>query len=83
MEGASFDGDVGRIDPSPSCSGELSAFELAQSLLEVAAEVAAVIEVDVGVPTGAVHAVVCLLGGELDRAGLHRNKIITSHPSNI
>jgi hypothetical protein len=78
VQGSSLDGHVGRVDPSPACSGKLPALELADSLLEISAEVAPIVEIDVGVSSRAIHAVVRLLGSELNGAGLHRNKIITS-----
>ena len=72
MEGPAFDGDVGGVDPSPSGGVELAPLELALAELVVAPEVASIIEVDIGVPSGAVDAVVALLGGELNIAGSHK-----------
>lgn len=61
-----FDGHVVGIDSSSSGGGILSALKLAESMLDVAAIVAPVIEVYVGVSAGSIHAVVRFFGSELD-----------------
>lgn len=78
VKGSALDGDVGGVDASSTGCGELSSFELSEAELGVASVVSSVVEVDVGVPARAVDTVVALFGGELDGAGLHVNKIITS-----
>ena len=68
----SLNWDVGGVDSSSSGGGELSSLKLPVVELAVASEVAAIIKVDVGVPAGAVDAVVSLLGSEFDIARPHK-----------
>ncbi len=71
MEGPAFDWHIGGVDSASACSRELAALKLADVELVVPSEIAAVIEVDIGVSSGAIDSVVALFGSHLDRAGLH------------
>ena len=71
VEGPAFDGYVGGVDSASSTAWELSSFEFAFAELVVASEVASVVEVNVGVPAGAVNPVVTFFGSEFDGTGLH------------
>lgn len=84
MEWPTLDWHVGGVDSASAASRKLASFKLADVELVVASEVSPVIEIDIGVPSGAVHSIVALFGCQLDRAGLHSgNKIINPDVSHF
>ena len=72
MKRTALDGDVGRIDATSACSGELSSFKFALSKLVVASEVAAIVKVDIGIPACPIYSVVTFFSCEFNGAGLHK-----------
>jgi len=72
VEGPSFDGYVGWVNPASSWGGVYSYLKLAPAELVVSPEVASIVKVDVGISACAVNSVVALFGFELNITRLHK-----------